>query len=125
ALRSVLEQHEQTQMRARMGTCPKSRAWIEREARHGGREGQSIPWGTKHETCDTPERRKKLLPLSEIIHGQQRSAVELHLRSLTGTDTEPLLQGSHMPGECVLKRKSPLENSPCCGLRPCLDADGM
>jgi len=38
-LHSVLEQHEQTQMRARMGPGPKSRTGIEREARHSGRDG--------------------------------------------------------------------------------------
>src|SRR5215471_8431839 len=112
-------------MRARMGPCPKSRAGIKREARHGGRDGRGIPWGANHETFPHAERWEELLPLREIIHVQQRSAVELHVRSLTGTGTEPLLQGSHMPGERVLKRKSPLENSPCCGLRPCLDTDGM
>src|SRR6516162_6104600 len=125
ALRRVLEQHEQAQMRARMGTCPKSRARIEREAHHGGRNGRGIPRGANHEAFPNAERLEELLPLREIIHVQQRSAEELHARSLAGPGTEPLLQDSHMPRERVLKRQSPLENSPCCGLRPCLNADGM
>src|SRR5262249_29636751 len=124
ALRSVLEQHEQTQMRTRMGTCPKGRAGIERKARHGGRDGRGIPWGANHEAFPNTERLEELLPLREIIHVQQRSAIELYVRSLIGPGTEPLLQGSYMPAERVLKRQGPLENSPCCGLRPCLDADG-
>src|SRR5215475_6102541 len=99
-------------MRARMGTCPKSRAGIEREAHHGGRDGRGIPWGANHEAFPNAERLEELLPLREIIHVQQWSAVELHIRSHIGIGTEPLLQGSHMSGERVLKRKSPLKNRP-------------
>ena len=112
-------------MRARMGTCPKSRTWIECEARHGGRDGRGIPWGANHEAFPNAEWLEELLPLREIIHVQQRSAVELHVRELARTGTEPLLENSHMPGKRVLEGKSPLENRPCCGLRPCFDADGM
>src|SRR5215510_1524906 len=112
-------------MRARMGTCPKSRAGIKREARQGGRNGGGIPWGANHEAFPNAERLEELLPLREIIHVQQWSAVKLHIRSHVSIGTEPLLQGSHMSGERVLKRKSPLENRPGCDLRPCLNADGM
>src|SRR5206468_4913814 len=112
-------------MRARMGPGPKSRAGIECEARHGGRDGRGIPWGANHEAFPNTERLEELLPLREIVHVQQWSAVELHVRDLAGIDTEPLLEGRHLSGERIIKRESPLENSPCCGLRLGLKTDGM
>src|SRR5262245_36287560 len=112
-------------MRARMGTCPKSGARIERETRHSGRNRRGLPRGTNHETFPNAAWVEELLPLRELIHVQQRSAVELYVRSFTGTSTEPLLQGSHLSGKRDIKRESPLKNSPGCGLRLCLNADGM
>src|SRR5687768_3817439 len=110
-------------MRARMGTCPKSRTGIKRETRHGRRNGRGIPWGANHQALPNAERLEELLPLREISHVQQRSAVELYIRSHASIHTEPLLEGRHMSGKSVIKRESPLENSPCASLRPCLDAD--
>src|SRR5512134_3326914 len=108
ALRRVLKQHEQTQMRARMGPCPKRRTGIEREARHSGRDGRGIPWGANYEALPNAERLEELLPLREIIHVQERSAVELYVSSRADIPTEPLLEGNHLSGEHVIKRESPL-----------------
>jgi hypothetical protein len=68
-------------MRTGMAPGTKSRARIQREARHGGRNRRRIPWGANHQAPLQRERLKKLLPLREVVHVQQRSAVELTLGS--------------------------------------------
>jgi hypothetical protein len=55
---------------------------------------------------------KKLLPLRQVVHVQQRSAVELYVSGLVSREAEPVLQSSHLRGERVIERESALEDSP-------------
>src|SRR5712691_10758273 len=105
-------------MGTRMGTRPKRRTGIECEARQVRGDRRGIPGGANHEALPQAERWEELLPLREIVHIRQRSAVELHTRGFPGTSTEPLLEGSYLPGERVIERERPLQDSPCGGLRP-------